>query len=528
MPIAFDNKTQNLITTGTSISISHTTSGTDRLVVAVFLIRNEATAIAGTPTYGGQNMSLAIRRSNAGDGISAEIWYLSNAPSGANTLSATLNDTDATRTIVSSFTDVATTGALDQTAGADSATVNITPTSNNQVLVGGLISEDGTAPTQGSGETLLYGTDEGTWATGGQYAIQTTATTQAFNMGAVTGSESTIIVASFREASPSVSASENITISESVILELTHSSVASDTITSSENIEVEIFADELALSVEDNITVQEAIQVAVSSLQPKVQDTIIITEQLAADILNNFVVLDSITTTELVTIVLPDALEVSTTDSITITDTPILDLQITTNTQDSVIVSESLAGSLSDSLISVIDNISISEALQVELQGHLKIEDEVTVIDTPTVSLQPTITPVLAVDDTITITENNNITLVSHISKSESINVSESIEFEVPIAVIVQDTITVSESMAASLPDALIITVNESIVVTDQPTTYRTLVDFTLAVDDTINTTENLLVGMPYTPDPLPKAVYIDGRLAYLTITANIPHYIYI
>lgn len=201
MAIALDAKVYNLATT-TSISFSHTTgSGANRLLVATFMIRNDVTAISGTPTYGGQNLTLAKRQTDATNALSVEVWYLVAPPSGANTLAATLSAADDTGTIVSTYTGVAPSSPLDQTAGAAAATsVSITPTVNNELIVAGAPNEDGTTPTAGAGETLLFGTDEGTWATGGEYAIQTTATAQTINFATWTSAQGCIAVASFKAA----------------------------------------------------------------------------------------------------------------------------------------------------------------------------------------------------------------------------------------------------------------------------------------------------------------------------------------
>lgn len=189
MAITYDNKASNLVS-GSSISFSYTCgSDSDRLLVAIFCIRDTGVSVQNYPTYGGVNLSKANHADNA-DGERTEIWYLKAPASGANTFSATLSSSADCRTYLASFENIDQTTPYDKntptTGSSGYYTQSITPTNANALIVVGATSEDSDAPNAGGGLTSLYLTDEGTWSTGSGYIIKTDGTSSTPTLGSTT------------------------------------------------------------------------------------------------------------------------------------------------------------------------------------------------------------------------------------------------------------------------------------------------------------------------------------------------------
>jgi len=188
-PPVFDAKST---TTGTAspLTFSHTCTGTDRLLTLGLAWRDDVARSGGAPTYNGVAMSQAgITQVKAGaggfPGASAEMWYLTNPTSGANTISIPNTPSLSIRAIASSFVNAhqEQSTVLDQTGGGTGTTANpsnsITPTMNLQIIVDIMSHELNTAET-GRNKTLLYATDEGVWNTAAQYELQGNAAETTF------------------------------------------------------------------------------------------------------------------------------------------------------------------------------------------------------------------------------------------------------------------------------------------------------------------------------------------------------------
>lgn len=193
--IAFDNKATTRIDS-TSGSLALNNQG--NFVVAIIVNRNSGQSVSGTPTYGGQNMTRANNQNNTSEDVVCDIWYLANAPTGNNTFNVSFNNSDDSRVTLASFSGVKTSSPLNVSAKANSNTVNITPTVDDCLIVAGVISETGSGATAGSGETLLYGQDEGVWGTGSEYVIKSGGanSSHTMNFGGV-GTDSAIVAVAF-------------------------------------------------------------------------------------------------------------------------------------------------------------------------------------------------------------------------------------------------------------------------------------------------------------------------------------------
>ena len=198
---AASQKVVHTSSTDNSFSVDSGASPT-QLTVKV-MNRGSTTAVSGI-TYNGVSLTYITSVSNGS--IRAEIWHLESPASGSNTLTVTMAATGAYYTTVhaAAWSGTETTSSLDQkneaTGNSTTPSVSVTPTTNNQLVVGAVIHEDNVALTTGSGETAILNIDDGNWVTSSSYAVQTTATTQDVNWSAGAAQIWAAVAATFKEA----------------------------------------------------------------------------------------------------------------------------------------------------------------------------------------------------------------------------------------------------------------------------------------------------------------------------------------
>lgn len=156
MALSHDLTTTNAGGFSNSISYSHTTSGSDRiLIVAVYL--GNATTISNTVTYGAVSMSLGKRQQGNSRGV--ELWYLPNPLSGANTVLVSLNGSIQNSSSATSLNGGLQVSPMGITGGANGSSnapsVTATSNINNSWIVDGVSfgSFGATATTTGSNQT---------------------------------------------------------------------------------------------------------------------------------------------------------------------------------------------------------------------------------------------------------------------------------------------------------------------------------------------------------------------------------------
>lgn len=200
------SKSRQLFSTLSSCDLAvNAGSGSDRLLVAIVIQRGTLRTISGI-TYNSAAMTLAASKQVTGQQLKTSLFYLVAPASGSNTLnvSYSVGTQNQTEIMACVFEGVLQSSPLDQAVSAEgndaAPTVSVSPTTNNQLVVGGVLHEELTAMTVGSGETSLWDIDQGAWATSASYAIQTTAATQAVNWTANSSDVWAAIAASFKEA----------------------------------------------------------------------------------------------------------------------------------------------------------------------------------------------------------------------------------------------------------------------------------------------------------------------------------------
>lgn len=202
MAITIDATSESTEKGAGSYSWSHTVSGSNTLLVVIMHIRS-GTSDVSTLTYDGETLTKAIAVQSA-SGVTTEIWYKVNPASGSNTIAVTLTGPGNENSwgVAASYNGVLQTSPLDQTASEtgtnDDPDVDITPTEDNELVIGGVTHEAADPLSTGSGETTIYNLDGGSWVVSSSYAIQTTAALQTVNYTGNISSIYAIAAATFK------------------------------------------------------------------------------------------------------------------------------------------------------------------------------------------------------------------------------------------------------------------------------------------------------------------------------------------
>lgn len=193
MAIAYDNSTGTSVSNNTSVTISHTTSGTNRILfVTVAIYNNGANADQLTGiTYAGASMTYIGKRTNSTNGY-MYLYYLANPALGANNIVATCAISVTELDICSaSYTGAKQTGIPDSTANGGSSspyTQSTTTVANNCWLVMGGYTDNGAGTTAGTGTVNRYPSrfyiadSNGAKSPAGSYSLQITASQNIYGI----------------------------------------------------------------------------------------------------------------------------------------------------------------------------------------------------------------------------------------------------------------------------------------------------------------------------------------------------------
>ena len=163
MAVAFDSVTTS-DNTGSPASFSHTSSGSDRLAVAMIVFQKDSTAVNGTPTYGGANMTKLTEFDPVNAIGKIEIWYIVAPATGAQTVSIAWTATGDDAIIsVASFTGVDQTTPLSGAATAEgtSNAPSVVVTSATDDLVVDVVESEAASSTPGADQTERVDTVSG-------------------------------------------------------------------------------------------------------------------------------------------------------------------------------------------------------------------------------------------------------------------------------------------------------------------------------------------------------------------------------
>ena len=161
MAIAFDAASTAKTGSGTSLSWSHTCTGTNRALI-VGITHASGTIYATAITYNGIALSKSVLQTKGGNGgVAAELWYLLAPASGANTISITFN-TSTSGSIGGacsftgadqSFIGVSASQAFD---GVAPVSLPITTTRDNSFIVDVMGQGSGGTVTAGGSQTQRW------------------------------------------------------------------------------------------------------------------------------------------------------------------------------------------------------------------------------------------------------------------------------------------------------------------------------------------------------------------------------------
>lgn len=213
MAIALDTTVLKMndgfVSGGTAVTWSHTVTGTNPVLIVEAGIWQDApgTGSITAASYNGTAMTLGVAVTSTG--MRSEIWYLLNAPNGANTVSITITGaSDGRRFASTSFTGVAAIGATTTSATATgSPSASVTVASIGDLVIDNVARFSTTALTVGGGQTQLYNdvtTPNGnTWVTtlgAGSYKIATASGSNTMSWTGASNNDTAQVVATFTAA----------------------------------------------------------------------------------------------------------------------------------------------------------------------------------------------------------------------------------------------------------------------------------------------------------------------------------------
>lgn len=389
---------QATLSTTNSFSLDAGTSPS--LVTAVVIMRGIIATVTGV-TYNGVAMTRAVTVDN-GTALRTELWYLESPASGTNTLTASFGATVVSEVQAVAWAGTETTSSLDQAvpASGNSATpsVSITPTTNGQVIVGGIVHEDATALTTGAGETALFNNDNGAWVTSSSYAIQTTAATQVVDWTAGSANIYAAVAASFKEAAAGgISGSLAATLAS-----LTASAIAAIDVSGSLSGTLESLTASAAGSVDisgaasgalDSLTLASAGSVAIDGTTAVTLDSLTATAAGSVDISGSLTrTLDDATLSSAGTVVsgITGSLA-GTLDSLAVSSTATLQIDgATTSTLDNATISAASDVAIVGGLSGTLDSLALSSigSLGSNITGSLAITlDNITAVSASTLDI---------------------------------------------------------------------------------------------------------------------------------------------
>lgn len=191
------------------------------------------------------------------------------------------------------------------------------------------------------------------------------------------------------------------------------------------------------------------------------------------------------------------ALEIDTSDSITITESSIPLLTSYISESDDITISEDSPVLLNELAPDNSDDITVTDYLPEYFP------ESITITESVTVTIQ-TVTEVNTSDnDSITLSESSIVDIVTHINKNDDLTITESVYVQLnPLQINVSDSITLSEDETVSVQSAVAIAINESesITITEDSTTLinqlyvNTSDDLTLSEDESVSS--NLFINV--------------------------------
>jgi len=201
MALTLDTKAQ-AISNSNPVVLSYTCGANAKVLVVGLAIEDSLGSGGwGVPTYNGIAMT-QVGSIQSGD-VFAELWYLLNPPTGAAYNISVSNSENLNVRIIASSYNSDLNVALDVYGIWAGITANpsksvITTVDGDAVV--DIMGNDLNTVETGRNQTLLYATDEGTWNSASQYALQATAGSITFTH-TIAAADWGFIIAAFKEVS---------------------------------------------------------------------------------------------------------------------------------------------------------------------------------------------------------------------------------------------------------------------------------------------------------------------------------------
>lgn len=192
--IAVGNTSTGFTTSGSAgseLTISHTVASGDSRLIAVTVLLRDSTITVDQVQWNGTNLTRARQDVNTSAGLTSEVWYLIAPEVGTYNITVQISANDQLRAYVVDFTGVAQVSPVDTSNGdnaGNSASISDSVTTTGEAaIVDALIHEDRDTVTKGASQTYIStgNFDEGQYATGSSYRIETSASTYAMDWTAV-------------------------------------------------------------------------------------------------------------------------------------------------------------------------------------------------------------------------------------------------------------------------------------------------------------------------------------------------------
>src|SRR3990167_4982049 len=192
---------------------------------------------------------------------------------------------------------------------------------------------------------------------------------------------------------------------------------------------------------EDNLVAYWPFEALTTTVDPNVSDSITVTDTPKMDLEVKINKSESITVADAQQA--PEtAVNLNVSDSITVTDTPVMDLEIKANVSDSITITDTPTVLITNLVPNVLETITVTESVVMNLEIKANVSDSITVTDTPILDLEIRTN----VSDSITVTDTPKMDLEIKANVSDSVTLSESLIMNLVLMPQLSESITVTDT----------------------------------------------------------------------------------
>jgi len=460
------------------------------------------------------------------------IYYLVNPPTGSHDLVLDLpGSTQACGLTAVSFYGVdqtdpignVTQGNADNTSGNS---FNLNTSTANSVIVGAANYESSTGNLTIRAGYSTLGVYVYSHDIGGMYRSTTDAGDYeaGFTHTSVISMQNVAVAIEIKPVDEStertVSASDNLTVSESVQAAIQTTLSALESLNLSENVAVSISAP--SLSPEEQVTLSEAVK-AVIGVEVVSEDQVNTSESVHLTVsLPQVVATDNIEISESVIAQIQTAIsEGIATEHITLADIPNITIIVSPVVSDTVELSETVNITLVLSP-AVQESIEVSESVQANIGVNTQAIDTIQLSENVTLV---TSNPALITEDLVSVGELALVAVEISAVVQENINVTEALVLELSTEAQATDSIGVVEDvyLSTSAPNLI---VSDTITLSDSAVVLLSAPTLFTSISDTVNISESVDAIIKEVELKASRLVLVNGRLAILlTDTGELSQY---